>query len=1061
MKKGVGLDSIDGRQGWLRLEEGAIEHPLSTHSAPFGTRWKPAGNMIAAMVTLLLILVCGSVWGHPTYTTTYLEEDCEDVGGRIETVNLGCDGIRLTVSGHTATGSVSYQWYRNNEAIDGATSDTYTAISGGAYYVTVDNSSAGGDHCAKASNTITLEETGAATATKIVDSWYVKNGRRTPDIALIQTTDAENFQVKSGSTVIWDTKNAVTTGFSDCSFYLAEDGIIYLKGQQSDGSEPAVLGTGDETLTFIAQACGGDAGSLDITIHKQASTTYPSVAYVSLGIEDEAVTDTTAGYYKTTPLYIYLDHTLGDGAFDLTAQNIYWSVDEQELREHYSQFDAIVITDEPNTATNKGGKSYVDAMGHLIDIRPILTMKTRVSDLSNWDAKGIDGNPISPNPRQYAMRLQCKDHAIFKGLSVGGNVSAETIDGVEYWTVTMVDQTQPPYDALATDATDCDGTPALQGFTASNVSSLLLLGEISDGAYYAAVERQEEPTARLMLLGLNAQALPNALTAEGKKIIENALTYLLKTNMEEVDDCSTYFTGATSTDWNTASNWFNGVVPNSPMVRARIMAPCEINDLTVKAAQVDIVTGGKSSKIGGTPNGKLTINPTGALVVGGEIRTAEAPYYNKADLMPTDTNNLVINTNATNQAALVFNNDKGDTKATVNLYSLGRFKDAAYQFQYFAVPMTYLDVNPAFAGAGIYTYVWTEADGWERRAYYKGLEAFEGVGITTTFTTAKTYQMKGTLASTEEREITLTAGGVGSGQNIVGNSWLAPIDIASLRTALVDEDVEKTVYIYCTGNDTTSGGSVGSQSTETAGQWLAIPIEAAAFDAWSGLKVIPAMQGFCIIVNSETTLTLNYKDHVRSTASDQLNQPLRAPKREVETEGVELIRIRVADSQTHTDLYLFEGEQFSDEFDNGWEAKYMSSDGRSAKLYAETAIGQMAVVAQPEYEGTILGFAPGKETEYTFTFSGPTTDYYLNDLKLKKSTLMSEGERYLFTFEEGDTNRFYISKTPIDAPAVATGTEKTCDGVKARKVLVNDKLYIILNGHVYSAEGMMVSNPEK
>jgi hypothetical protein len=176
----------------------------------------------------------------------------------------------------------------------------------------------------------------------------------------------------------------------------------------------------------------------------------------------------------------------------------------------------------------------------------------------------------------------------------------------------------------------------------------------------------------------------------------------------------------------------------------------------------------------------------------------------------------------------------------------------------------------------------------------------------------------------------------------------------------------------------------------------------------------------------------------------------------VETEGVELIRIRVADSQTHTDLYLFEGEQFSDEFDNGWEAKYMSSDGRSAKLYAETAIGQMAVVAQPEYEGTILGFAPGKETEYTFTFSGPTTDYYLNDLKEKKSTLISEGERYLFNFEEGDTNRFYISKTRIDAPTIATGTENTGDGVKARKVLVNDKLYIILNGKVYSAEGMKV-----
>lgn len=1005
------------------------------------------------MMTLLLTLVCGSVWGNPTYSTSYSEEECKDVAGRIETVNLGCDGIRLTVIGHTTTGSVSYQWYRNDEEIDGATSDTYTAISGGEYYVMVDNSDAEGDHCAKSSNTITLEETGAATATKIVDSWYVKDGRRTPDIALVQTTDAENFQVKSGSTVIWDTKNAVTTGFSDCSFYLAEDGIIYLKGHQSDGSEPAILSAGDETLTFIAQACGGDAGSLDITIHKQASTTYPSVAFVSVGTEQGAVTDTTAGYYKTTPLYIYLDHTLGDGTFDLTAQNIYWSVDEQELREHYSQFDAIVITDEPNTTKNKGGKSYVDAMGYMIDIRPILTMKTRVSDLSNWEAKGVDGNPISPNPRQYAMRLQCKDHALFKELSVGGNVLAETIDGVEYWTVTMVDKTQPPYDALATDATDYDGTPAMQGFTASDVSSLLLLGEISDGVYYAAVERQEEPSARLMLLGLNAQALPNALTAEGKKIIENAISYLVETNMEKVADCSSYFTDATGDhQWQTGGNWTGGSVPNDPTMKVRILKPCVLSGGDpIRVACVDIATSGTSSKIAGECTGKLTIEPTGALSVGGEVRAAAAPNFNTGDLMPIDEEDLVINTNSTHQAALVLNNDKGDTKATVNLYSLGRTESEAYQFQYFAVPMNYIDVHPAFSGSGIYTYVWTEATGWERRGYYKGLEAFEGVGITTTAGSASNYTLKGALTSTTEKEITLTH--ESNGQNIVGNSWLAPIDIASLCTGLAGEDVEKTVYIYCAGND---GGAVGIGSTETAGQWLAIPIEAAGWEAWTGLKVIPAMQAFCIKANSETTLTLNYDDHVRSAASAQLNQPLRAPKHDADAEAIDLIRIRVADSQTHTDLFLFEGEQFSEEFDNGWEAKYMSSDGRSAKLYAETAVGHMAVVAQPEFEGTILGFAPGKETEYTFTFSGPDKGYYLNDLKMKKSTLISEDESYLFSFEDGDTNRFYISKTRIDAPTIATGTENTGDGAKAKKVIVNNILYIILNGKVYNTEGIMI-----
>ncbi len=1005
-------------------------------------------------------------------TATYaihVVDDCDDEAGTISTEDLGCDGIRMTVTGHTAADGVSYQWYKvKAEGSDdevGEDQDNYTATTAGEYYVIVTNT--GDRHCAKTStNTVVVAAKAAVTASKIVDSWYVKNGRRTPDIALVQTTNTTDFTVAfKGSTTIWDPTNSVSTGFGGCPFRLGTDGIIYLDGQSSLRAVPTGMTVGDTTITITAKGCGaGNNQSVDIKLHVQAATDYPSVAYVSLGTAAGAVTDTTAGYYKTAALYKYLDNTLGGGDFDLTAQNAYWSVDEKELKQHYSQFDAILITDDPSTDKSKkvGGKdySYINAIGCLIDVRPILTMEAYVAKRDNWKAKGITGTPESPNPRQYGMKLQCKQHAIFSGVnSASSNVEVETIDGVDYWTVLMVDSTMSPYTGVAwNEQTAGDQKPALQGFAASSVSEdLLLLGEIKDGALYAGVERQTEPAARLLVLGINAKALPSALTAEGKLILENSLHYLLETDLEKVDDCSNYFTGATDSDWNKSTNWSKGQVPNSPTIRVRILKPCVVSSGTpIKAASVDIATSGKSYHLsGGTCSGKLTINAGGALIVGGEVRSAVAPNFNSVNLKPTTEDDLILNTSSTAQSALILNNDDGDTKATVNLYSLGRFKDAAYQFQYFAVPMTYLDVNPAFAGKGIYTYVWTEASGWERRGYYKGIEAFEGVGITTTFTEAKTYQLKGTLASTEEREITLTTGGVGDGQNIIGNSWLAPINIASLKTGLVSDAsiVDKTIYIYCTGHD---GESVESGAGETPGQWLAIPIDASGWDAWTGLKVIPAMQGFCIIANSETTLTLNYNDHVRSTASDKLTPYLRAPKRNASHEGIDLIRIRVADSKTHTDLYLFEGESFSEEFDNGWEAKYMSGDGRSAKLYAETAIGPMAVVAQPEYEGTVLGFAPGKETEYTFTFSGPNKDYYLNDLREKKSTLISEDESYMFTFEEGDTNRFYISKTPINAPSVATGTENTGDGAKARKVIYNNHVYIIRAGKVYGIDGTLV-----
>ena len=202
-------------------------------------------------------------------------------------------------------------------------------------------------------------------------------------------------------------------------------------------------------------------------------------------------------------------------------------------------------------------------------------------------------------------------------------------------------------------------------------------------------------------------------------------------------------------------------------------------------------------------------------------------------------------------------------------------------------------------------------------------------------------------------------------------------------------------------------------------------------------------------------MTLDYDEMVRTNKTNY-NEKLHAPQRFADEPAVTLTRLRVADTQTHTDLYLFEGEQFSDAFDNGWEAKYMEGDGRSAQLYAMSDTTKMAVLATSDLEGTVLNFAPGQEMTYTFTFSGAENGYYLNDLKLRTATLINEENNYEFTYEEGDANRFYISRTPINTPAINTGVGNTDDGIKARKILYNNKLYILLNGRVYSAEGAIV-----
>ena len=1021
-------------------------------------------------------------------TATYnihVEDNCIDEPGTITSRDLGCDGTELTVSGHTATASVSYQWYKDGVSLGGSyTNPTCTVTVAGEYYVVVDNSAADGDHCAMAStNTVKVASKAAATATKIVDSWYVKNGRRTPDVALVQTTGATDFIVKNGETIIWESAGSTKTGFGGCGFHMGTDGIIYLNGTKDDGDATTGLTADDVTLKITANdGCGSSASELSITIHCQEATTYKEIAFVADGGKGMKKDSITVGHGDGTELYEYLDSVgtaAGNRLFQLSERNIYWTTDEKAIREEYSQFDGILITDDPstNTVVKKGDdyktKGYVNAFGTMVDVRPIFTMEAYVSALKNWGAKGIAGNPESPNPRQYEMRLECKDHEIYgAGLpdpEDGTNVWEETIGGETFRHVILVDSTLGIYKGVKYNKeTKGNEKPALQGFTGEAAGSLLGLGRILEGTLQAAIERQEEPAARLLVMGINAKALQPtcALTDEGKTVIKNILVYLLKTNMEEVDDCSNYFTGKNSSDWNNASNWSKNQLPSSE-AKVRILAPCVISGIQPHVAQVAIVSSGESSirgtNRGGdkTCDGRLTINADGALIVDGKVLAAQAPHFAANDLMPTAVTDLIINTSASGQAALIFNNDEGLTKATVNYYSLGRKISDDYQYQYFAVPMEYVSVNPTFAnenhgGTKIYTYTY-EDGGWTRRGYYDDLFAFEGLGLTTSSTADHmSYTMTGTLASTATQEISLST--AGDGYNLVGNSWMAPIQIAALSEDNTDANITKTAYIYCTGHDGGTG-STNTEGAETAGQWIPIPFEASGTAGWRSagkLSVVPAMQAFQIKTEADATLTMDYSKVVRGS-DNSLTEKMRAPKRVAAHTGTDMTIIRVSDTKTYTDVCLFEGEQFSEAFDNGWEAEYMEGDGRSAQFYAMNGADKMAVLATDELEGTPVCFVPGKESNYTISFFGGDGRYYLNDLKEEKSTLMEQGNTYSFSYEEGDMpHRFLISITPFGVPSVTTGCGTVEAQEKAQKIIYNDHVYIIRGGKIYDVMGKMM-----
>ena len=332
-----------------------------------------------------------------TYTINVAANACSEPSGSIELTSgsaskCSSESVTLTMTGFTSGATV--QWYDGSSPIssggsytiatEGSTS-TLTTTAAGTY-----SAIAASGCTAKRTNSITISNKSAeASAEKIVDSWYVKNGRLTPDIALWTLSEGATFGSVAFARA--DEGDATAIGLSNSDCY-AQDGIVYLKGKAPSSNDTGADIEYTLTLT-VNDACGGShiEDTKTITLIHQKNTDKHVLAFVVTGTENGSF---TAGIKSSETGEVGLYKTIGNN-FDVLPTNIYSTSDKKKLKEYYSQFDILCITDYPNT--KKG--DYVNAMGSLIDIRPILTMEAYVSNLANWRAKGISGDPMSPTTR--------------------------------------------------------------------------------------------------------------------------------------------------------------------------------------------------------------------------------------------------------------------------------------------------------------------------------------------------------------------------------------------------------------------------------------------------------------------------------------------------------------------------------------------------------------------------------------------------------------------------------------------------------------------------------------
>lgn len=1035
----------------------------------------------------------------PAEASYTLSVACNDPTPQIvaEGVLTGCNtSITLRVKQAQETGltdypttGFSFQWYKDGQPIANATNDTYTAQTIGEYFVVVH-----GDCYSQSANTAKITSNADITPEVVALTRFqyyrpehtytdnadtrhlfayksagedskacqikavIKHATKTAekpdaeitDRSFLQTTDTPD---ENGRYTVTASLNAISTDI-DNLLTAGDTIVVTLTPYDNCGTLATAYAqslniyiTNKPALAFIIS--GADSYTRDNKKHKLHGDFLTGINKADLCKQSGSK---WAESDKGTELPLY---TALKNEFEVVPVNGYATFNLL----NYEPFDIVMLTDFPKTdAINKDthpAYGVLDSLAYIVDYRPMFSLKGHMAkkELTQWGTKGFIADPATPtiNP-QMNMTVLCYAHGIFDGLDEFDYKGGGTPVRTDSLNKILLDK-DGNIVVRITDGGGYNKEKALQGFTAVDANNFVNIATIpegkSNGSLITCCERQTNINARFLLLSVNADAT-SKITPIGQKAIIQGLHYLLKTDAANVSDCSvTFHNGGDMQNpgngdhlWTTPTNWSTGRLPLKEQ-NIRIIANCIVNTTDASVANILI-------KDGNT----LTINSDAALKTTGKIKQLNTDNTTSP---LTNTNIITIKADANHTGALIHTTAEDETlAATVELYSKAYLvvtadgKKEKY-WQYIGIPIKEAPIPEYFRGA--YTYIYSEqkgGNGWTRQFDGSSLHG-DFSGYATSQPQAETFVLKGDLAATTDRRIrlTYTADG-GQGSNLIGNSWTAPIRIDQLQTADFN-GADATIYIYNTGRDDVKDNPSYIDGSTTAGQWMGIPINMVNTAEWKGLKVIPAMQAFQVNTSEETDLVLNYNRLVRSSTATDINTPLRAPKQT--NDALSVMRVRVSDSHTYTDLYLAQHPFFSDEFDNGWDAEFIEGDGRSAALYAITPLGEMAVAAQPQTDGTVLGFTPGRETEYTFSFGYTGEMLYLNDTKQKRSTLITDWNTYTFTAnEDDDVNRFYISSTPIDVQTPTGLTNiTTIDGI----LRINNPTHENLSIGIYDAAGRL------
>lgn len=454
------------------------------------------------------------------------------------------------------------------------------------------------------------------------------------------------------------------------------------------------------------------------------------------------------------------------------------------------------------------------------------------------------------------------------------------------------------------------------------------------------------------------------------------------------------------------------------------------------------------------------------------ISDAEAVLYVKSGTLTVDANVTVTKVVVCPGAGLVV--ASGKTLTTEDLVLRGKVWE-------YEQPKLTIDGSLTVNGQSYYTRIIAD-----KTAYYPFALPFASnvndvrlsTGQTLTFGEDKNWNLKyydGAKRANGQEAWTNHAGGaitantyyiMGSGSAYYREFYF-PITLGAATTSL-------SVSEFASASAANAGwNGLGSPFTGVYHQRFSEPSEAVKIttknednSTWWQHVAEDIYPFFPFFYQSSASGTLNFGSELtfRAPASVAARAKDESDQQNVRTQWVQLLLTNARGETDETSLYVHPSK-FTADYDSRYDLSKMLGDGVRPQLYTRMACGNLAFNALPDSVATTripVEVLPGDAK--TLTFRLGTDEYldrteaiYLIDEALGTTTNLLYSD-YEWSTEDGLQNRFYLSiglQKNSDTTTGINGISNTAgEGIK--KVIYDNKLYILVGNEVYDATGKKV-----